>query len=469
MTLPTTLVILVYGKDARTDAIIKACRGSGIKVVIYYYSEFRVAGFVETCDGGVDDGSLSGDGLEAMVAYARKVQPHLVIVGPEEPLEAGLVDTLEKELGIPCFGPRGDLARIETSKSWTRDFLASLDLGVNPTYRVIREPADVAAYLSDLSEFVVKPDGLTGGKGVKVFPEHFHTKDEAVEYAESLASDSCVVIEERLDGEEFSLMSITDGQSVLHCPVVQDHKRAYDGDEGPNTGGMGSYSYADHSLPFLTSEEIELARRTNEQVARALRSDDGTPYKGVLYGGFIATASGVRVIEYNARFGDPEALNVLPLLSGDFVELAYGVATGSLPREMAFEHRATVCKYLVPTNYPTGPKTDDEIKVPAHLHDRSDLKLYWAAVNLKEPNTRWWDEGAVVRMTGSRALAVVGIGDNLAEAEAVAESAAVDIEAASMGTVRHRRDIGSAPLLAKRMAHVERIRAPFRSQPPVAV
>lgn len=447
------LRILLYGKDARTDAIADACRSSKLAIKLHVYSQFRIPGLVEKSDGGVWEGDLTASGLPGMVDYAVNYRPDLVIVGPEEPLAAGLVDELLK-LGISCFGPPKGLALIESSKAWTRRLIDEYQIPVNPEYVIFGSPDGMADYLDARTEFVIKPDGLTGGKGVRVFPEHFASKAEAVEYAEGLATASHVVIEERLEGEEFSLMSITDGERVIHCPAVQDHKRAFEGDTGPNTGGMGSYSSADHSLPFIGDQELATAQRTNEAVVRALLDRTGQPYRGVLYGGFISTAGGVRLIEYNARFGDPEAMNVLPLLQGDFVQIALDAATGRLsPAAVGFARTATVCKYIVPKKYPAGGGIGDIVVVPDALRTDPNIRLFWAATYIDEV-------GGSYRMTGSRALAVVGLGTTIVDAEAHAERAAAAIDEASLGTVRHRTDIGKGELLERRKEHMQLVRGP---------
>jgi phosphoribosylamine-glycine ligase len=229
---------------------------------------------------------------------------------------------------------------------------------------------------------------------------------------------------------------------------VQDHKRADVGDVGPNTGGMGSYSCADLSLPFLTDADVAAARAINERVIATLLERTGHPYRGVLYGGFIATADGVRLIEYNARFADPESLNVLPILDGDLVELAWATATGALGAlgEVRFAPRATVCKYLVPASYPAAKlEVGAEVVVPASVTGHPDVRVFWAACERKD---------GVSRLTGSRSLAVVGIGATLKEAEALAEEAATQIE----GPVRHRADIGTEALVAKRLEHMQSLR-----------
>ncbi len=422
--------VALVGKDARTEALAAACERSPLEPRTYRPS---------TTDA------------VAVLAELRKDPPDLVLVGPEAPLCAGLADRLEDELGVPCFGPRQRHARIEGSKAWARELLAKHGIGGNPEHRVFRDPTGLTGYLHALGEFVIKPDGLTGGKGVKVSGEHLD-ESEGAEYARALIeSDGVVVIEEKLDGEEFSLQTITDGRTTRHCPLVQDHKRAFEGDLGPNTGGMGSYTVADHSLPFVNREDMAQAQAINDAVVNALAAELGSPYHGVLYGGFMATGEGVKLIEYNARFGDPEATNVLSILASDLVAVSWAATSETLEREdVSFDQRATVCKYVVPEGYPTAPASGG-------LIDATDLKplvgegrvrLYWAAVDVEPGGWR-------ARMTGSRALAVVGVGDSLEQAEQAAEEAAQRVG----GAVRHRSDIGTAALLHKRVEHMEKLRS----------
>jgi phosphoribosylamine--glycine ligase len=432
--------VLVVGKDARTDAMAAACLRSAHHVDLYAMSQMRTPGLVEKC---IEVFPL-GTATERMQVI-RALGPDLVLVGPEEPLAEGFVDQLEGE-GILAFGPRQQLAQIESSKSWARQILDRYDIPGNPEYRVITEVSDLRPYMEHLGDFVIKPDGLTAGKGVKVFGEHMSSLGEALAYAKQLVEvDGRVQIEERLDGEEFSLQTITDGETVLHCPLVQDHKRAYEGDQGPNTGGMGSYSCADHSLPFLTSPDVSAAHSISERVIEALAREVGRPYRGVLYGGFIATAQGVQLIEYNARFGDPEAMNVLPLLEGDFVDLCMAVTQGELRNVSAsFAAKATVCKYVVPSLYPDPVPDPGQITVPDKIHG-NDRHWYWAACE---------EENGYVGLTGSRSGAAVGIGSSLEQAEQLAEQAASAVE----GQVRHRSDIGRPEIVGTRVDHMSSLR-----------
>jgi phosphoribosylamine---glycine ligase len=436
--------VLIIGNDGRTDVIAEACARSDAKPALYAFSEMPIPGLREKCRE-VFTGSLTD--VDRLAEIVASVNPDLAIVGPEAPLKAGFVDALAR-LGVLAFGPSQRSAAIETSKSWARDLLDRNGIPGNPEHRLFHDEADLHGYIKGLESFVVKPDGLTGGKGVRVLGDHFATLDEGHAYAVSVLRESgAVQIEQKLEGQEFSLQTITDGEAVVHCPLVQDHKRAFEGDRGPNTGGMGSYSSADFGLPFLDGTDIAGAKAVNEAVIDALARETGERYKGVLYGGFIATGDGVSLIEYNARFGDPEVMNVLPLLEADFVELCSAVAAGRLADvECRFASKATVCKYVVPAGYPTDTTDDQEILVPADLDRSERARWYWAASKERDGRTF---------MSTSRAGAVVGIGDTLADAESVAEEAARAIG----GPVRHRADIGRSEAIEARCQHMRRLRA----------
>jgi phosphoribosylamine--glycine ligase len=412
--------------------------------MLYALTETLIPGLVEKCHR-VFTGSLTD--LKRVVEVAQEIKPDLVIIGPEEPLAAGYVDELTS-LGIPSFGPSRKLAAIESSKTWARSLLDRHDIHGNPEYRVFEQATGIESYMQGLESFVIKPDGLTAGKGVRVFGEHLDSIEEAMDYARSvLEQEGRLLVEERLEGEEFSLQTITDGETAIHLPLVQDHKRAYAGDQGPNTGGMGSYSCPDFSLPFLEPEDLSRAHSINEQVIEALASDTGEPYRGVLYGGFMATRDGLRLIEYNARFGDPEAMNVLPLLRGDFVELCSAVTEGRLGQvDCSFQPSATVCKYIVPSAYPQRSTGRERIVLPDEYRDAKDLKWFWAACEQDQ------DE---VYLTSSRSGAFVGIGDSLQSAEALAERAAQKVQ----GPVRHRSDIGTAEVIDARIRHMNSLRS----------
>jgi phosphoribosylamine--glycine ligase len=448
---PTRVVLM--DKSARHDAMAEALHSSASPVDLYILSEVNNPGLAAKAKKVIHP--VKTDDRHEVAKIVRDINPDFVLIGPEEPLAAGVVDELRK-FDIPCVGPTQELAQLETSKAFTRELLAKHGIPGNPEYRVFRSLDGISEHLQTIGPFVIKPDGLTGGKGVKVFGEHLHSIAEAVKYCEELFKTrplfgecpSAVVIEDKLDGEEFSFQSFFDGKHIVHTIPVQDHKRARDGDTGPNTGGMGSYSCADHLLPFLTRDHVQQAGEINRLVGEAVSREIGEEYKGILYGGFMLTGDGLRVIEYNARFGDPEVMNVLPLMQADFVDVCKAIINGTLDElNVRFKHQATVCKYVVPEAYPLKSTSSAEINLDAAMNvsglgDR--LRMYWGAIR---------EEEGKLRLTGSRAVAFVGIANTLFEAEKVAEEAASLVE----GPVFHRRDIGTAELIQKRVDHMRRI------------
>jgi phosphoribosylamine--glycine ligase len=221
------------------------------------------------------------DDIFSVVAVAKKISANIAIIGPENPLELGLVDALEKE-GIACVGPRRAVAKIETSKAFARNILDSCAPEKNPKRREFSSLDGCEGFLKHVGgDYVIKYDGLMGGKGVKISGEHLLSVDDALLYAKSIVDfGGSFLVEERLLGEEFSLMSFCDGEHCAHMPVVQDHKRAFEGDVGPNTGGMGTYSFGNHSLPFLSEKNVLDAQKTNEKVALELEKQTGQKFRG---------------------------------------------------------------------------------------------------------------------------------------------------------------------------------------------
>ena len=433
--------ILVIGSGAREHAIVRALDRSTQEKTISCLASNMNPGIAELCD------ELTVNNIndpEFVVSYAKETDATLAIVGPENPLAAGVADALWGA-GVKTVGPKKDLAQLETSKAFTRNLLKEYDIPGGPKYQTFDTLDGVTDFLNELGEnYVVKYDGLAGGKGVKVAGDHLHSHDEALAYCQELVdSDGEFVIEEKFVGEEFSLMSFCDGDNLKHMPAVQDHKRAYEGDTGPNTGGMGTYSDANHSLPFLTDNDISQALEINIQTARAINDKFGVGYKGILYGGFMATASGVKLIEYNARFGDPEAMNVLSLLESDFIDICIGVADGTLNQvDVQFANKATVCKYAVPEGYPDNPVKGEPIDV-------SKVKnldgLFYASVDIQN--------GQLVE-AGSRTVAVVGMAETISDAEKITEK---EVSAVS-GPLFHRKDIGTDDVVKKRVDHMNSLR-----------
>ena len=433
--------ILVIGSGAREHAIIKSLNNSKKEKEIYCLASNNNPGISDICKEmkiiNINDAQLIKD-------YSIKQSINIAIIGPENPLAHGVADSLwEAEIGV--VGPKKNLAQIETSKSFTRNLLKEYNIPGCPKFKTFTSMKGVKSFLSLLGEnYVVKYDGLAGGKGVKVSGDHLHSHEEALSYCKELIkSGGHFVIERKLIGEEFSLMSFSDGENLVHMPVVQDHKRAYENDTGPNTGGMGTYSDSDHSLPFLEKIHIESARKINEETAKALKHKFKEGYKGILYGGFIATNAGVQLIEYNARFGDPEAMNILSILDSDLIEICEAIISKNLINaKIIFKNLATVCKYAVPDGYPDDP-------VKGHQIDVSGVKnknmMFYASVENKDEN---------LIQVGSRAIAVVGQGETIWEAEQIAEKNILKVK----GPLFHRKDIGTTGLIQKKINHMSSLK-----------
>ena len=433
--------ILVIGSGAREHAIFKALYKSPQEKELYSLASNINPGIEELCDeltvGNIND-------QEFVVNYAQEIAATLAIIGPENPLESGVSDTLWNA-GVKTVGPKKELAQLETSKAFTRNLLKEYEIPGGPKYQIFDSIDGVADFLKELKQnYVVKYDGLLGGKGVSVAGDHLHSHNDALAYCRDLVDrGGKFVIEEKFVGQEFSLMSFCDGYNLRHMPAVQDHKRAYEGDRGPNTGGMGTYSDANHGLPFLNNNDIAEAQAINSATAKAVQANFGEGYKGVLYGGFMATASGVKLIEYNARLGDPEAINVLSLLESDFIDICLSIADGSLDQaDVNFANKATVCKYAVPNGYPNNPVKGEAIDLSSVLNrDR----LFYASVDMKE--------GQLVE-AGSRTVAVLGIADTIFEAEAIAEKEISSVK----GPLFHRSDIGTEPVIQQRIEEMNSLR-----------
>jgi phosphoribosylamine--glycine ligase len=437
-----TLKFLLIGSGAREHALAKALQRSLQKPQIY-------------CCGTSDNPGIKslsthywiGDicDVEAVVKAARNWEIDIAIIGPEAPLEKGLADALWGA-GIATIGPKQKLAQIETSKAFTRNLLKKYKVQGAVEYRAFSGMMDVRSYLEHLgsNQYVVKANGLMGGKGVKVGGEHLHTFNEAQAFCQELSDQGhTFVIEEKLIGQEFSWMCFCDGNRLVPMPIVQDHKRAYINDEGPNTGGMGSYSLPSHRLPFLSEKDIETAQHINEAIITALTAEYRERYVGILYGSFIATKKGVQLIEFNARFGDPEALNVLAILESDFVTICKAMVEGTLiPEQVEFAKLATVCKYAVPDGYPDNPLKNILIDVE-EVKDKQ--QLYLAAINHQDGK---------LYATGSRTAAVVGIAESVMTAEALAEAEISRIK----GKLFHRPDIGTRELINRRIHQMQELR-----------
>ncbi len=432
--------VLVVGTGAREHAIADALKGD---VELYCYMSKVNPGISKIAEFAQGD---EGE-IEKVAKFAVDNNIDIAFIGPEAPLGKGIVDELEKN-GISCVGPSQSAARIETDKSFMRKLFEDYDIEGSLVYKVFDNYDDVSAFLDDFDrDVVVKPVGLTGGKGVKIVGDHLKDNQEAKEYSKEVIDNAMggftqVIIEERLIGEEFTIQAFCDGIHLAPMPAAQDHPHAFEGDVGAITGGMGSYSDKGGLLPFLSQDGYDEAVKIMEATLKAI-AKEAEPYKGILYGQFMLTADGPKLIEYNARFGDPEAMNVLPLLKTPLADVCQAIVDGNLDK-VEFNDKASVCKYIVPDGYPETSHAGETIEVDEKAIEDLGAKVFYAAVGLED------DE---IHLSGSRALGIVASGDSIEEAEKIAEKACACIK----GNVYHRSDVGTTDLVNKRVEHMKEI------------
>jgi len=377
--------------------------------------------------------AVRDDDIDGLIALAKAEQVGLVVVGPEAPLVAGLADALAAE-GIPCFGPCAYAAQLEGSKAFAKDVMRAAGV---PTaaYQVFDEPEAARAYIRQKgAPLVVKADGLAAGKGVVVAK----TVDEALAAIDDMmvrksfgAAGARVVVEEALSGEEASFLAFCDGEHYALLPSAQDHKAAYEGDTGPNTGGMGAYSPA----PVLPQEKYaETAELCIRPILRHLAAS-GHPFKGVLYAGLMFTKDGPMVLEYNVRFGDPECQPLLMRLDSDLVEIMFACAEGRLTPDMVqVKPETAICVVLAapgyPGSYPKGMEISGLDAMETGAGKLPGVKVFQAGTKVEADRTV---------TSGGRVLGVTALGATLGEAKARAYEAVAKV---GFEGCYFRRDIG---------------------------
>ncbi|MFF2198631.1 phosphoribosylamine--glycine ligase [Streptomyces sp. NPDC058157] len=409
--------VLVIGGGAREHAL---CRSLSLDPdVSALYCAPGNAGIAEVAELRPVD-ALDGG---AVAALATELGADLVVVGPEAPLVAGVGDAV-RAAGIPVFGPSGEAAQLEGSKAFAKDVMAAAGVPTARSY-VCTTAEEVDAALDAFgAPYVVKDDGLAAGKGVVV------TDDLDAARAHAAGCDR-VVIEEYLDGPEVSLFAITDGVTVLPLQPAQDFKRALDGDEGPNTGGMGAYSPLPWADPKLVEEVLETVLQPTVDELR----HRGTPFSGLLYAGLALTGRGTRVIEFNARFGDPETQVVLARLRTPLAAVLLGAANGTLDTlpPLTWSDEAAVTVVVASHNYPGTPRTGDPIEGLAEVAAEDGPEAYVLHAGTRQ-------EGGSVVSAGGRVLSVTATGTDLAQARERAYKAVARIR---LDGSQHRTDIAA--------------------------
>jgi len=372
---------------------------------------------------------------QAVAAFARGREIDIAMVSADEPLAAGVVDALLAQ-GTRAVGPTRAGAEIEWNKAFARSLLAEVAPEAVPRMRVAGEPRQVHEAIASFGTVpvVVKPSGLTGGKGVKVMGPHLATHAEAQEYALSLLDrgrpGESVLVEEKIVGAEFTIQAISDGRTVVFPPATYDYPYRFDGDEGPGTGGMGSLSMPGSTLPFMTRSHYEEACSIVERIITRL-NEEGRHFSGVMNSGFFATAEGVKVIEFNARFGDPECMNIMSLFEGDWAEVMQSISAGTLSAEkVPLRPEASLVLYLVSPDYALRPGPPIEFTLDEHGLEREGCDVFFSSAVRTGENS--------YRTVGtSRALALATRAPTLEQARARVVACA-----GSVPLLQWRSDVG---------------------------
>jgi len=462
--------ILVVSYGSREAAMIDAfCRSAKYRAEVYVADKQGNPFNAERAAAQVVIPDLD---VEEILRFAEEHRDRIDfgIVGPEKPVIAGVRDLVESETGIPMVCPTGEFA-IEGSKVAQRRLFQEVAPEVNPRFRVfdpeeLRGEAEAREalwrWLDELGDRVaVKPDRPAAGKGVGVWGDHFNSRGELYEHFLANFLEGPVIVEEKIEGEESSFQALCDGVHLVPLPETRDHKRAFDGDRGPNTGGMGSYKDAGDRLPFMAPEDREGEIRIVERLFRRLRGRGGNPgLRGVpFYVAFIHTGKGPKVLENNSRPGDPEIQNILPILKDDLVDVCYRIIEGSLTR-VEVEERATVVTYKVPPSY--GGYQDqfpqrvnkDEIGTPVDLTAAYSLsERYGDAIRVYPGSMEL--RGGETYALGSRAVCTVGVGDSIQEARDISLDG---LGAIWGGALWNRTDIGSREHIQRSIEHMEGLR-----------
>ena len=411
--------VLVIGSGAREHALVTALRADeSVTSIICAPGNAGIAADIEVLPVEVSN-------PDAVAQLAVDTKADLVVVGPEVPLVAGAADAI-RERGIACFGPSKEAAQLEGSKAFAKQVMSEANVATAKSYSCTTLD-EVAKALDEFGEpYVVKDDGLAAGKGVIVTSD----RHQALEHADNCFAKGApsVLVEEYLDGPEVSLFGITDGVSIIPLQPAQDFKRAHDDDEGPNTGGMGAYS----PLPWAPAGLVEKVTASVLQPMVDAMRRRGTPFVGLLYAGLALTKRGVRIVEFNARFGDPETQVVLARLKSPLGQVLLAAATGKVAELPPLEWRegAAVTVVVASKNYPDSPVTGDVISGLEEANALLDVDVLHAG-------TRITDEGDVVS-AGGRVLSVTAVGDSLAQAR---ERAYAGVDLISLAGSHHRRDI----------------------------
>ena len=463
--------VLVVSYGARETAMVDAfARSPNHKVELYIADKQRNPFNMEKAAKHVVIPDLSIEKI-CKFAEANKDKIDFAMVGPEKPIIEGIRDLVERRTGIPVICPKQEYA-IEVSKIQQRLLFQEIAPESNPRFKIF-DPKDykgtgevknaVYSWLEQLeNNAVVKPDKPTAGKGVGVWGDHFITREKLFEHFMSNFQYGTVIIEEKIDGEESSFQALCDGKHLVPLPDTRDYKRAFNCDKGPNTGGMGSYKDVGDTLPFLTAaeRERELALATKIFEKWKTKIGDDSALRGVpLYLAFMHTGAGLKILENNSRPGDPEIINILPILKDDFVDVCFKILEGNLAH-VELEKAATVLTYKVPPGYGGYADVFPGLVDKAAVDTPVDLSKAYALGSKYGDRIRVYPGAMEVRDDAayalkSRAVGVLGVGESIEEARQISLEGARAIKG---GALWNRMDIASKQHIAQSVSHMERLR-----------
>ena len=430
--------VLIVGSWAKEQITIENIkRDSRIKV--YAYLDTRNPGIMSIADG-YRIGDLKD--IKNIKDYAREKEIDLVLITTANPLQAGLVDLLEEE-NIPVFGPRKCCARLESDKSFARKLVRSIAPEVIPEYKVFRIPEKAIDYAKKLNwQVAVKPIGLTDGLGVKVYGNQLKTPEDIKNYIykiheNQISGSSKVIIEEKLFGEEFTIQTLVFNGKMVTTPAVQDFKKLLSGDRGPNTASMGSYSSSGYLLPFMHETDYHKAVDVMQKTVIALQQETGCNVSGFLYGQFMLTEQGIKLIEYNFRPGDPEWMNTLRVLRNNIAKMVFDFMHGKDIKGQFLPH-STLCKYLVPRDYPKLRNQILNIQIDEEVLKQNNTSLYYSC---------GLDDSSQLRVGDERGVALLTDAPSLKQANQQIEDALQGIS----GYFYYRPDIGDEKIIKRKV------------------
>lgn len=438
--------ILVVGSWAKEQITIENL-SSNPDVEIFSYMDIRNPGIISLAKG-YQVGSFYD--ISAIVKYTKEQKIDLVIITTASPLSRGVVDALEANR-VLAFGPVRTAAKLEADKEFTRKLLQKYMPSAIPRFGVFENSQSAVDFAEKLDwQVAVKPIGLTEGLGVRVFGEQLKDENEVKGYIQQvidrrIGGSSKVIIEEKIEGEEFTVQCFVHGKHILPTPAVQDFKKLLPGEKGPNTASMGSYSQKSNLLPFMEEKDYENALEIIHRTLDGFQKETGRTCSGFLYGQFMLTANGVKLIEYNFRPGDPEWMNTVIVLKNNLLDVILKLFHGE-DQELYFEKQATVCKYIVPEGYPGKLYQNLEVELDVEAIQRIDGLRYYYSCGL--------DNTGKLNVGTERGIAFVAKAPTIEEANEKVEKAISLVK----GEFYYRKDIGTKELINSKIKHVNGLR-----------